>query len=453
MRIAVPVLLFLAASLSSLTSQQQTAPNPHFEVGEDRLISSGPDFSLVEPYLTVNPKDPNNMLAAAMAITKPDMSRMDCAAFTTFDGGRTWTRHDFGLRMAADVWVAFLPDGTAILSTLETTERDESPLLLYRSTDGGRSWPSKPVSLGDYHDHPTLLVDRFSKQFAGSLYAISGRGWKNAAGKSRSAIYVGRSSDGGLTFPDPAHVIVSNLSYEAHNPAILSDGTLLVPFDDHRRPGDRRRLDRARAWLITSTDGGKSFSEPMLISESCTGSAGWSSMAVGEGRFRDRIYHLCGAIQGINPFGGIVVRYSDDRGDRWSDEIRINRLGNYEPLVRTPALAVNKDGVLGVVWYDARNDGSTIKGNFRCQEIFFTASVDGGETFLPDVKISSQRTCPASSANIPTALRFPAGGEYIGMVATPDGAFQVLWSDNRSGAYQLRMATVRVKPKVSSANN
>lgn len=176
-------------------------------------------------------------------------------------------------------------------------------------------------------------------------------------------------------------------------------------------------------------------------------------MAVGEGRFRDRIYHLCGAIQGINPFGGIVVRYSDDRGDRWSDEIRINRLGNYEPLVRTPALAVNKDGVLGVVWYDARNDGSTIKGNFRCQEIFFTASVDGGETFLPDVKISSQRTCPASPANIPTALRFPAGGEYIGMVATPDGAFQVLWSDNRSGAYQLRMATVRVKPKVSSANN
>ena len=346
MRIAT-ILLFLVASLSPLSSQQQVTPNQHFEVGEDRLISSGPDFPLVEPYLAVNPKDPNNMLAAAMAITKPDMSRADCAAFTTFDGGRTWTRHDFGLRSVADVWVAFLPDGTAVLSTLEVTERDEVPLLIYRSTDGGRTWPNKPISLGDYHDHPTLLVDRFSKQFAGSLYAISGRGWKNAAGKVRSSIYVGRSSDGGLTFPDPAHVIVSNLDYEAHNPAILPDGTLLVPFADHRRPGDRRRLERSRTWMITSIDGGKNFSEPMLISESCTGAAGWNSLAVGagEGRLRDRIYHVCGG----NQFGGILVRYSDTRGEKWSDEVRVNRLGNYEPLVRTPAMAVNKDGVLGVV--------------------------------------------------------------------------------------------------------
>jgi hypothetical protein len=451
MRIAAPVLLFLVASLSPVRSQQPVTPNPHFEVGEDRLVSSGPDIPLVEPYLAVNPKDRNNMLAAAMVVTKPDMSGLDCAVFTTFDAGQTWTRHDFGLRSAADVWVAYLPDGTAVLSTLEITERNESPLLVYRSTDGGRTWPNKPVSLGDYHDHPTLLVDRSSKQFAGSLYAISGRGWKNAAGKVRSAIFVGRSTDGGLTFPNPVHVIASNLSYEATNPAILSDGTLLIPFSDHRRPGNRRRLERSRDWLITSTDGGKSFSEPLLISETCHGSAGWSSVVAGtgEGRMRDRIYHVCGA----NQFAGILVRYSDDRGERWSDEVRINRLGNYEPYVRTPAMAINKDGVLGVVWYDGRSDPSTIKGNFRCQEIYFTASVDGGETFLPDMKISSQRTCPASPQNIPTALRFPAGGEYIGMVAMPDGAFQVLWSDNRTGAYQLRMATVKVKAKPASPAN
>lgn len=276
------------------------------------------------------------------------------------------------------------------------------------------------------------------------------RSWKNAAGKSRSAIFVARSTDGGKTFLDPVHVIASNLSYEAANPAILSDGTLLVPFADHRRPGNRRRLERSRDWLITSTDGGRTFSESLFISELCHGAAGWSSVVAGagEGRWRDRIYHVCGA----NQFAGILVRHSDTRGERWSDEVRVNRLGNYEPYVRTPAMAINKDGVLGVVWYDGRNDPSTIKGNFRCQEIYFTASVDGGETFLPDVKISSQRTCPATPQQIPTALRFPAGGEYIGMVATPDGAFQVLWSDNRSGTYQLRMATVRVKANVTSSN-
>jgi photosystem II stability/assembly factor-like uncharacterized protein len=444
MRIAV-CLLALVASVSPLTSQQQVAPNQHFEVGEDRLVSSGPDLPLVEPYLAVNPKDPNNMLAAAMVVTKPDLSGLDCAAFVTFDGGRTWTRHDFGLRNAGDPWVTYLPDGTAVLSILEVTERDETPLLVFRSTDGGRTWPNKPVSLGNTHDHPTLLVDRSSKQFAGSLYAISGRSWKNSASKNRSAVFVARSNDGGLTFPDPVHVIASNLSYEAANPAILADGTLLVPFADHRRPGDRRRLERQRDWMITSTDGGKSFSEPLLISESCSGAGGWSSIATGKD---DRIYHLCAA----NQFAGIQIRYSNNRGERWSDAVRVDRPGNYEPYTRTPAMAVNKDGVVGVAWYDGRNDPSTIKGTFRCQDIYFTASTDGGETFLPDVKISSQRTCPASSNNLPTSLRFPGGGEYIGMVATPDGAFQILWADNRSGTYQLRLVTVRVKAKVGSGS-
>ncbi|HKR12575.1 MAG TPA: sialidase family protein [Pyrinomonadaceae bacterium] len=442
MRIAAAALLLILVSASH--GQQQPAPNQHFEIGEDRLVSvGGPDLPLVEPYLAINPKDPNNMLAAAMVITKPDLSGLDCAAFTTFDGGRTWTRHDFGLRSAADPWVAFLPDGTAVLSILELTERDETPLLVYRSTDGGRTWPNKPVSLGNAHDHSTLLVDRFSKQFAGSLYAVSARPFKNAAGKSRSAIYVARSTDGGLTFPNPVHVIASNLSYEANNPAILQDGTLLVPFADHRRAGDRRRLERQRDWMIVSTDGGKTFSEPMLISESCNGAGGWSSVVAGH--TDNRIFHLCAASQ----FNGIHVRYSDTRGERWSDPIRVDRTGNYEPYTRTPAMAVNKDGVVGVVWYDGRNDPSTIKGTFRCQDIYFTASLDGGATFLPDAKISGKRSCPASPQHIPTALRFPAGGEYIGMIAMPDGAFQILWADNRTGTYQLRIATIKVKTRPS----
>lgn len=428
---------------------QQPAPNQPFEIGEDRLVSTGASqFPLVEPYLAINPKDANNMLAAAMVVTKPDMSAVDCAAFTTFDGGRTWTRHDFGLSGAGDVWVAYLPDGTAVLSTLSATERDEVLLLIYRSPDGGRNWSNKPISLGNGHDHPTLVVDRLSKQFTGSLYAISGRGWKNSAGKSRESIFIARSVDGGLTFLDPVHVIASNLSYEAHNPAILYDGTLLVPFADHHRPGDRRQLERQRDWLITSTDGGKSFSEPLFISESCSGRGGWSSIAAGNSdnandQFRNRIYHVCAAAQ----FNGIQVRYSDNRGDKWSDAIRVDRPGNFEPYTRTPAIAVNRDGVTGVAWYDGRNDPSPIKSAFRCQDIYFAASVDGGQTFLPEVKVSSTRSCPANTQNMATSLRFPAGGEYIGMLAAPDGAFQILWSDNRTGTYQLRMVTVKVTAK------
>ena len=110
-------------------------------------------------------------------------------------------------------------------------------------------------------------------------------------------------------------------------------------------------------------------------------------------------------------------------------------------------MAVNHKGVVAVAWYDARSDGRTIKGDFRRQEIFFTASVDGGRTFLPEVKVSTKPSCPATPQNVETALRFPAGGEYTGLAAAPDGSFRLLWSDSRSEIYRLYTAKVTVHEK------
>jgi hypothetical protein len=106
---------------------------------------------------------------------------------------------------------------------------------------------------------------------------------------------------------------------------------------------------------------------------------------------------------------------------------------------------VNSDGIVAIAWYDARNDRSTIKGNFQCQEVFLSASLDGGTTFLPEVKVSTKPTCPAGPRNVATALRFPAGGEYMGLAASSDGSFRLLWSDSRTDIYRLYTATVSVR--------
>jgi hypothetical protein len=112
--------------------------------------------------------------------------------------------------------------------------------------------------------------------------------------------------------------------------------------------------------------------------------------------------------------------------------------------VRTAVAAVSAAGVLGVSWYDARHDPDASRGRNRCQELFFTASVDGGRTFLADVPVSRGRNCPATPRNGSAGARWRAGGDYHGLVAAPDGRFHLLWADSRSGVYQLRFASLRV---------
>jgi hypothetical protein len=410
----------------AIAAATQTAA---IDVGEERLVTVGDlDAPIVEPHLSINPKNPDNLIAAAMVSRTDGSYRV--IGLSSQDAGRTWDNQDFGVREGGDAWTAFLPDGTAVVAFLAGPDAE---LQVFRSSDGGRRWSGKPVVVAQGQDHPTLLVDR-----NGSLYTISSGSARGASGKTtRNAIVVARSTDGGVTFAKPVRVVASNLSYEAHNPALLADGTLLIPFGDHRRPGSRRRLETPRDWLLVSTDQGKTFSEPMLISESCDGRGVWSSLAV----FRDRIYHVCSAEE----FNGIQLRSSEDRGETWSQPIRVDRPGDIAVQTRTPAIAVNSDGVVAVAWYDARNDRSTIKGNFRCQEVFVSASLDGGTTFLPEVKVSTKPTCPAGPRNVATALRFPAGGEYMGLAAASDGSFRLLWSDSRTDMYRLYTATVSVR--------
>src|SRR5262245_53516344 len=196
--VAAPNKQARSGSLDSPLTQQRT----QIEIGGDRAVVAGDNqLPLVEPSLAVNPKDANNILAGAM-VAKPD-GTYGVAAFSSLDGGQTWKRHDFAMGDSGDVWVVFLSEGTAMFSTLAG---DRSELQVFRSNDGGRTWPAKPTSIGFGHDHPTLIVDRRTTP-GPQLYAVSAGSKRNSSGRSRSSINVARSVDGGLTFETPTQVI------------------------------------------------------------------------------------------------------------------------------------------------------------------------------------------------------------------------------------------------------
>jgi hypothetical protein len=150
---------------------------------------------------------------------------------------------------------------------------------------------------------------------------------------------------------------------------------------------------------------------------------------------KDRLFWLCVA----DKFNGVLVQRSDNRGESWSDPLRLNHSQTARSF--TPSIAVNTDSVIGVSWYEIHDK--------NCFDVYFTASLDSGKTFLPEVRVSSATSCPDTPQNkgaFDPGTTFGAGGDYSGLAATSDGIFHLVWSDARTGIYQLRTASVAVKP-------
>jgi hypothetical protein len=415
--------------VASVDSTIRVAIDRPVEMNSSRLAT-------VEPYLAADRRDPNHFLAGVILVPKMGdprdpafKSESICAALTSFDGGRTWIRHDFPAQGCGDPWVALLANHRAMLVGLAGSE-----LVAYRSTDGGKTWNDTPVSFGRGHDHGTIGSDATTGVLGGNVYVVSHQTTRDSAGQDRDVVFVARSSNGGETFDPPTRISPSNLPTFADNPVILSDGALVVPFVNYIRQSAFDRSDLV--WTSISTNSGRTFSVPRYVSD-CAGD--WGQLAVdgSAGPFRDHLYWACWDYFNRHVF----VFRSTDRGERWSDPVTVNR--GSRP-VQTAMIAVNREGVVGVSWYDSREDPRGYRKNFRCQNLLFTASLDGGRTFLPEVKISSAENCPITPANGEAGWMWPTGGEYHGLAADAAGRFQLLWADSRDGIYQLRTATATV---------
>jgi hypothetical protein len=103
-----------------------------------------------------------------------------------------------------------------------------------------------------------------------------------------------------------------------------------------------------------------------------------------------------------------------------------------------PAVAVNRDGVVGVSWYDRRDNADNLGYWPR-----FSASLDGGAMFLSSVRVS---TAPNLVMD-PKETRLN-GGDTAGLAADAAGVFHPVWIDNRTGTHQVWTTPVTVRGTV-----
>jgi hypothetical protein len=106
-----------------------------------------------------------------------------------------------------------------------------------------------------------------------------------------------------------------------------------------------------------------------------------------------------------------------------------------------PALAVNKEGIVAVTWYDRRGlptkPGSTPPFHAAGCNVRLRVSLDGGQSWQPSVRVNEQ----AIQSTI-WDLRDTAG-----LAADAAGTFHPVWIDDRTGTRQVWTAVVRVEKR------
>ncbi len=442
---SMPAIWFLAGVC--LTSPVAKAPNgrsARIEVGPEVCLGGDTNRSQWEASLVVSRKDPKRLLVSCMVDPPPDLLRLlrpmdkrekhTCMAFCSKDGGATWLAHEFPRADLFDPVVAFGPDGSAYLAYMYPELGPSTLIGVHQSDDCGQSWKPR-VQLsekGENADHPMIVIDHTGGKFAGRVYV-------GAYGKNGVLVYY--SSDSGRTFQTVAAVPDwSNKHVYVHNMLVLSDGTLFVPLAEAqtaKRDARGRPIDPSVVFSsIVSTDGGVTFSKPRKMTDEIKtvkrGPWGVSNVvcAVGRHKGKDRLY----ALWSEKREGGGQMRliHSDDAGVTWSPPRDVTANPPQASEHGACNIAVSWDGMVGVSWLNHEPSGK--------YDTWFTASTDGGMSFLPPVKLSRKNSQTPSWQERP----FP-GDDYMLMDGGPDGTFHVIWPDARTGiAYQIYTCKVKL---------
>jgi hypothetical protein len=119
----------------------------------------------------------------------------------------------------------------------------------------------------------------------------------------------------------------------------------------------------------------------------------------------------------------IFVIHSDDNGSTWSSPVRVNddaSSGTTGATQYLPAIALDQTtGFVAVSWYDTRNSGT---GTTR--DTYASVSVDGGGTWLSNVRLSTALSNPLA----PAVGTFNSGD--LDLMTYANGVFYRSWSDN-----------------------
>jgi hypothetical protein len=393
----VAMLLVVFAAAGTLTVRagtfnlgplvQVSGDSPFADCTADNVAAqTGTNFlnSEVEPWVVVNPNDPDNIVGSWHQDRWSDGGARGLGLATSFDGGASWqTGFLPGLTLcsggeferASDPWLSFAPNGDLYFLSLTASLNPSSQLkhnaiLVTKSTDGGQSWEPqttlvRDISVGIFDDKETITADPTDSNF---VYAV----WTRFIGCCVSRAELARTTDGGETWEAPREMYRSpdDDSHNGHQIVVLPDGTLVDIFSEFKIRGIS--LLDISAKFIRSDDKGLTWSSASNIQQllSIGVSDPETDLPLRTSGFLTEVavdptsgnlYVVWEDARFSNfEYNSIAFSQSEDGGITWSDPVKVNQTpaniapGNQQAFV--PSIHVAADGTVAVTYYDFRNN-------------------------------------------------------------------------------------------------
>ena len=364
------------------------------------------DVNAIDPAevsIAINPKNPDNIVAASFQTGRPPRPRAGSYNYVSMDGGKTWKTIpvvDPKNLTQGDDTVYFGGDGTAYHAHLSFAgirvarpARAETGILVEASSDGGLSWSdSVPAinhinSVTPFEDKPGIVVDNApGSPNAGNVYLAWTRFdiYGSSDPECHSQIYFSRSIDRGKTFSAPFRISNtggdcqdSDNTVEGAVPAVGPNGEVYVVWAGPLGLVFKKSLDGGLTFgkdkVVGAIPGGWDFSVEGLDRANGMPVTG---VDLSNGPNKGTLY--VNWIDARNGDPDVFVSSSRDGGENWTAPVRVNddTLKNGKVQFFTWMSVDPIDGSVNVIFYDRRDTAGPLT------KLALARSVDGGRSFV-----------------------------------------------------------------------
>lgn len=409
----LPVLFFIC---------QQTFPqHPNILISTTDLPN--------EPSISLNPKNPNNIVAGAN----------NDKYYLSYDGGLTWTEGT--LTSTYGVWgdPCIICDTTGAFYFFHLSNPPEGDwvdrIVCQKLTTGSSVWSPGSYTYhisGKQQDKEWAAVNPFNNEIYATWTQFDSYGSSNP--QDSSLILFSKSNDGGMTWggmrrlsQQGGNCLDGSNTVEGAVPAIGPNGEIYVSWAGWEKIYFDRSLDGGNTWLsqdivATTQPGGWDFSIPGI--NRCNGMP-VTCCDLSNGPYRGTLYiNFSDQRNGVTDTDIWLIK-STDGGNTWSAVKRVNNDPPGKQQFFSWMTVDQATGYVYIVFYDRRNYTN------NNTDVYVAVSKDGGESFT-NFKVSESPFIPEENIFF---------GDYTNITAY-NNIIRPIWTRLANGVLSIYTALV-----------